>query len=224
MNDNYILSIMKTEFLIGFLMILLVCGCAGPGEAETKVVGDVEFRILDAEYESGRIIVTLSTNASVDNARIDIIDEADKLLCTRYKDLIAGTTEIELSDCKAKEEVTVSVSPPGGGIVTQGFALAIPVPVVEVVDAEYLLGGKLELKLKANMDIEITLEILSMAEYLEHVVLITGDGDFVALVDWLSKRGKRITVVGLGRGYTSVELIRASDDYYNLDEVEGVIT
>ncbi|MBW2984702.1 hypothetical protein KY361_06290 [Candidatus Woesearchaeota archaeon] len=147
---------MKTEFLIGFLMILLVCGCAGPGEAETKVVGDVEFRILDAEYESGRIIVTLSTNASVDNARIDIIDEADKLLCTRYKDLIAGTTEIELSDCKAKEEVTVSVSPPGGGIVTQGFALAIPVPVVEVVDAEYLLGGKLELKLKANMDIEKT--------------------------------------------------------------------
>jgi uncharacterized LabA/DUF88 family protein len=77
---------------------------------------------------------------------------------------------------------------------------------------------------KANMDIEITLEILSMAEYLEHVILITGDGDFVALVDWLSKRGRRITVVGLGRGYTSVELIRSSDDYYNMDEMEGVIT
>jgi uncharacterized LabA/DUF88 family protein len=77
---------------------------------------------------------------------------------------------------------------------------------------------------KANMDIEITLEILSMADYLEQVILITGDGDFVAMVDWLSKRGKRITVIGLGRGYTSVELIRASDEYYNMDEIEGVIT
>jgi uncharacterized LabA/DUF88 family protein len=77
---------------------------------------------------------------------------------------------------------------------------------------------------KANMDIEITLEVLSMTDYLEHVILITGDGDFVALVDWLSKRGKRITVVGLGKGYTSVELIRSSDEYFNLDEIEGVIT
>ncbi|MDW7988043.1 MAG: NYN domain-containing protein, partial [candidate division WOR-3 bacterium] len=59
---------------------------------------------------------------------------------------------------------------------------------------------------------------------LEHIILVTGDGDFVALVDWLSKRGKRITVIGLGRGYTSVELIRASDEYYNIDEMEGVIT
>jgi len=95
----------------------------------------------------------------------------------------------------------------------QGYRV-VAKPVRERVDGS----------VKANMDIEITLEILSMAEYLEHVILITGDGDFVALVDWLSKRGKRITVIGLGRGYTSVELIRASDEYYNMDEIEGVIT
>jgi len=95
----------------------------------------------------------------------------------------------------------------------QGYRV-VAKPVRERVDGS----------VKANMDIEITLEILSMAEYLEHVILITGDGDFVALVDWLSKRGKRITVIGLGKGYTSVELIRSSDEYYNLDEIEGVIT
>jgi uncharacterized LabA/DUF88 family protein len=76
---------------------------------------------------------------------------------------------------------------------------------------------------KANMDIEITLEILSMADGLKEVILVTGDGDFVALVDWLSKRGKRVFVIGLGRGYTSVELIRACDDYINLDEIEGAV-
>jgi uncharacterized LabA/DUF88 family protein len=77
--------------------------------------------------------------------------------------------------------------------------------------------------LKANMDIEMTLEILSMAENLDEVIIVTGDGDFCALVDFLSKKGKRIVIVGLGRGYTSVELIRSCDEYFNLDEMEGVI-
>lgn len=77
--------------------------------------------------------------------------------------------------------------------------------------------------IKANMDIEITLEILSMCEFLDEIVLVTGDGDFLALVDWLSKRGKRVTIIGLGRGYTSVELIRAGDEYINLDEIEGAV-
>ncbi|MEO0085481.1 MAG: NYN domain-containing protein [candidate division WOR-3 bacterium] len=77
--------------------------------------------------------------------------------------------------------------------------------------------------IKANMDIEMTLEILSMADNLTDVILVTGDGDFCALVDWLSKRGKRVTAIGLGRGYTSVELIRACDDYINLDEIEGAV-
>lgn len=77
--------------------------------------------------------------------------------------------------------------------------------------------------IKANMDIEITLEILSMSEFLDEIVLVTGDGDFVALVDWLSKRGKRVITIGLGRGSTSVELIRACDEYINLDEIEGAV-
>lgn len=150
---------MKTKFLIGLLMVVLVSACAG--EAETKVIGDVKFQIRNAEYEAGKIILTLSTNASVDNTRIDIIDGADKLLCTRYKDLIAGTTEIELSDCKAKDRITVSVSPPGGGIVTQEFTLGIPTPRVEVVSAEYKLGAQLALNLDANMEIKNTrVEIL----------------------------------------------------------------
>lgn len=77
--------------------------------------------------------------------------------------------------------------------------------------------------IKANMDIEMTLEVLSMSEHLDEVVLVTGDGDFVALVDWLSKRGKRVTAIGLGRGFTSVELIRTCDGYTNMDEIEGAV-
>ncbi|MBM3315615.1 NYN domain-containing protein [candidate division WOR-3 bacterium] len=77
--------------------------------------------------------------------------------------------------------------------------------------------------IKANMDIEMTLEVLSMSESLSEVVLVTGDGDFVALVDWLSKQCRRVVTIGLGRGYTSVELIRACDAYTNIDEIEGAV-
>ncbi|MEO0107579.1 MAG: NYN domain-containing protein [candidate division WOR-3 bacterium] len=94
----------------------------------------------------------------------------------------------------------------------QGYRV-VSKPVRERVDGS----------IKANMDIEMTLEILSMAEIVDEVIIVTGDGDFCALVDYLSKRGKRIVVVGLGRGYTSVELIRSCDEYINLDEMEGVI-
>lgn len=82
---------------------------------------------------------------------------------------------------------------------------------------------RLDGSVKANMDIELTLEILSMSAHLEEVVIVSGDGDFVALVDWLSKQGKRVVVIGLGRGFTSVELIRACDEYMNLEELEGVV-
>ncbi|MEO0092056.1 MAG: NYN domain-containing protein [candidate division WOR-3 bacterium] len=95
----------------------------------------------------------------------------------------------------------------------QGYRV-VAKPVRERLDGSF----------KANMDIEITLEVLSMADYLDEVILITGDGDFVALVDWLSKKGKRVAVIGLGKGYTSVELIRASDEYLNLEDIEGVIS
>ena len=76
---------------------------------------------------------------------------------------------------------------------------------------------------KANMDVEMVLEAVALAPHLDEIVLISGDSDFVPLIDFLSKMGKRITVLGPGRGPTSIELIRASDEYKNLDEVEGVV-
>lgn len=145
---------MKIGFLIGLLIIIvLISGCVGL--TKVKVLEGVEFQIQDAEYEAKKIIITLSTNVSVENVRIDVVDEEDQLLCTRYKDLIAGVTQIEMSDCKAKKKITVSVSPPSGGIVTKEFSLDIPIPKVRIDSAEYELA-KLILKLDANIGINNT--------------------------------------------------------------------
>ncbi|MCK4491478.1 MAG: hypothetical protein KAU03_02560, partial [Candidatus Altiarchaeales archaeon] len=89
----------KTFFLVGLLVagIILFSGCIGSDDDEVGVVEGVGFLIRGAEYEAGKIVVTLSSNVSVENARIDIVDEADQLLCTRYKDLAAGVTVIEMT-------------------------------------------------------------------------------------------------------------------------------
>ncbi len=77
--------------------------------------------------------------------------------------------------------------------------------------------------MKANMDTELVLEAVHLVPKVEEFVLVTGDSDFVVLVDYLSRQGKRVVVLGPGRGSTSVELIRASDHFQNLDEVQGVL-
>lgn len=73
--------------------------------------------------------------------------------------------------------------------------------------------------LKANMDMEMAIELLQTSDYLDEVVIITGDGDFVPLVDLLSKKGKRIWVIGTRKGSVAIELIRVSDKYTNITDI-----
>jgi len=101
-----------------------------------------------------------------------------------------------------------------------------------LIDAISLMGYRVICKqakerpdgsVKANMDMEIALEIHSMVDSIDEVILVSGDSDFCPLVDFLSRRGKRIKVIGPGRGPTSLELIRTADDFENIDEIESVI-
>src|SRR4249920_2458024 len=50
-------------------------------------------------------------------------------------------------------------------------------------------------KYKGNMDVEITVDVMEMAEHLDHVVLLSGDGDFRRLVESVQRRGVRVTVI-----------------------------
>lgn len=103
---------------------------------------------------------------------------------------------------------------------------------IRLIDALSFMGFRVITKpvrehpdggIKANMDTEMVLEATELAAAVEEFILVTGDSDFVPLVDYLSRRGKRVTVLGPGRGSTSVELIRASDHFQNIDEIPGVL-
>lgn len=52
-----------------------------------------------------------------------------------------------------------------------------------------------EKKIKGNVDIELTLDIIDATEYLDHIYLFSGDGDFSALVKWVQNKGVKVTVV-----------------------------
>jgi uncharacterized LabA/DUF88 family protein len=49
-------------------------------------------------------------------------------------------------------------------------------------------------KVKANLDIELTVDAMEMADHVDHVVLFSGDGDFRRLVEALQRRGKKVSV------------------------------
>jgi uncharacterized protein (TIGR00288 family) len=76
---------------------------------------------------------------------------------------------------------------------------------------------------KANMDVEMALEIVAMSDYVDEIVIVTGDSDFEPLIHYLSRRGKKILLIGPGRGPTAIEIIRASDEFENLDEIKDIV-
>ena len=70
--------------------------------------------------------------------------------------------------------------------------------------------------IKANVDIELALDVITMADRLDVAVLASGDGDFQHLVEVLQSRGIRVEVAGLGQSVAG-NLKRAADHYIELD-------
>jgi uncharacterized LabA/DUF88 family protein len=50
-------------------------------------------------------------------------------------------------------------------------------------------------KVKGNMDIELAVDAMELAEHVDEIVLFSGDGDFRSLVEAVQRRGVRVTVI-----------------------------
>jgi uncharacterized LabA/DUF88 family protein len=136
---------------------------------------------------------------------------------------------------KLKEYLTERYQKENGEIIK--FSAFIPFKQqdenrLKLIDAISLIGYRVLSKqakerpdgsVKANMDIEMALEIVSLSSEIDEFVIITGDSDFEPLIDFLSRKGKRVLLIGPGRGPTAIEIIRATDEFENLDEIEDVV-
>ena len=71
---------------------------------------------------------------------------------------------------------------------------------------------------KADWDVGLAIDAVKLSPKLDSVILITGDGDFVPLVEYLQmNQGCQVEVVSFGKS-TSAKLIEATDHFMDLDE------
>ena len=71
---------------------------------------------------------------------------------------------------------------------------------------------------KADWDVGLAVDAITASPKLDTVVLLTGDGDFVPLVEYLQRNaGCQVEVVSFGRS-TSLKLKEACDDFLDLDK------
>lgn len=70
---------------------------------------------------------------------------------------------------------------------------------------------------KADWDVGLAIDAVKLAPKLDAVILVTGDGDFVPLVEYLQMHsGCQVEVVSFGKS-TSSKLREAVDDFIDLD-------
>jgi uncharacterized LabA/DUF88 family protein len=70
---------------------------------------------------------------------------------------------------------------------------------------------------KGSWEIGMTIDAITMASKLDCVTLVTGDGDYVPLVECLKMNGCRVEVVSFERS-TAGELVKAADQYIPIQE------
>jgi uncharacterized LabA/DUF88 family protein len=81
-------------------------------------------------------------------------------------------------------------------------------------------------RIKGNMDIELAIDMLEMAQYIDHAVLFSGDGDFRRLVEAVQRRGVKVSVVSTLRSsppMASDDLRRQADNFIELQDLAAQI-
>lgn len=83
-----------------------------------------------------------------------------------------------------------------------------------VKDLQEFYGGAK----KADWDVGLAIDAVTMAPKIDSVILLSGDGDYVPLVEYLQNtHGCQVEVVAFGKS-SSARLIEASDDFLDLDQ------
>ena len=93
-------------------------------------------------------------------------------------------------------------------------------PTKEFIDAQ---GRR---KVKGNMDIELAIDMMEMAEHVDHIMLFSGDGDFRRLLEAVQRKGVRVTVVSTVKSQPPMvadELRRQADHFLDLEDLASEI-
>lgn len=84
---------------------------------------------------------------------------------------------------------------------------------MRVKDLQEFYGGMK----KADWDVGIAVDAIKTSEIVDVIVIASGDGDYIPLVEYLKNQGRRVEVMAFGRS-TSSKLKEEADEFIDLDE------
>jgi uncharacterized LabA/DUF88 family protein len=81
-------------------------------------------------------------------------------------------------------------------------------------------------EVKGNVDIELAVDMMTLAEHCDTIVLFSGDGDFVSLIQAVQRKGTRVIIISSEKTSDSTvadELRRQADEFVELTTISDHI-
>jgi uncharacterized LabA/DUF88 family protein len=81
-------------------------------------------------------------------------------------------------------------------------------------------------RFKGDMDVELAVDLLQAASFVDHAFLFSGDGDFLAALEAVQRKGVRVTVVSTIKSNPPMvadDLRRAADCFVDLADLTALI-
>lgn len=106
------------------------------------------------------------------------------------------------------------------------------VPEIAFFDALTKAGFELRIKdlqvyaggmKKADWDVGMAVDAIRMSSFLDVIVLVTGDGDFLPLVNYLKWGVGRLVEVAAFRRSASAKLQEAADKFINIEDIPKIL-
>ncbi len=84
---------------------------------------------------------------------------------------------------------------------------------IKTKDLQIFYGGAK----KADWDVGLAIDAIKLAHKVDAIVLATGDGDFIPLVEYVKSQGCQVEVITFGRS-ASAKLREIVDDFIDMDD------
>ena len=81
-------------------------------------------------------------------------------------------------------------------------------------------------RVKGDMDVEITVDMMNLAASLDHIVVFSGDGDLTRVVQAVKDKGVRVSIVSTVKSQPAMisdDLRRAADTFIDLADLAKLI-
>lgn len=76
---------------------------------------------------------------------------------------------------------------------------------------------------KGDWDVGMTVDVIRMMPFLDVIILVTGDGDFIPLVNYIKWGGGRVVEIASFRRSASSKIVEAADEFHNIETIPKAV-